>query len=59
MPVDIVQREQLAAQVVAVMDAHWGRPTAEEKRCILRSAQQQIEAADVFKKASVEDQALL
>ena len=43
-----VEQEQLAAQVVAVMDAHFHRPTAEEKNRILKLAADQIsaEAAD-------------
>jgi hypothetical protein len=41
---DIVDREQLAAQIVATMDAHFQRPSADEKRHILRLAERQIEA---------------
>jgi hypothetical protein len=45
---DVVEQEQLAAQVVAVMDAHFHRPTAEEKNRVLKLAAEQIsaEAAD-------------
>jgi hypothetical protein len=43
---DSVDQEQLAAQVVAVMDSHFQRPTADQKRRILRLAEAQIRAAD-------------
>jgi len=42
---DVVEQEQLAAQIVAVMDAHFQRPTAEQKRHILNLAEGQIRAA--------------
>ena len=52
-----VEREQLAAQVVAVMDAHFQRPDADAKRHILGLAGQQIEAASLaFSSVSPEDQ---
>jgi hypothetical protein len=35
---DEIDREQLAAQIVSVMDAHFQRPSTEEKRHILRVA---------------------
>lgn len=38
----LIDQEQLAAQIVAVMNAHLARPTAEEKRGILRLAERQI-----------------
>jgi hypothetical protein len=41
---DVVEQEQLAAQVVAVMDAHFHRPTAQEKNRILQLAAEQISA---------------
>ena len=40
----IEQQEQLAAQVVAVLDAHFKRPTIDEKLAILKAARQQVEA---------------
>ena len=42
---DVVEQEQLAAQVVALMDAHFQRPTVEQKNRILRLASDQIRAA--------------
>jgi hypothetical protein len=42
---DVVDREQLAAQVVSIMDAHFQRPSVAEKRQILQLATQQIDAA--------------
>ena len=42
---DVVEQEQLAAQVVAVIDAHFQRPTTEQKNHILRLAEGQIRAA--------------
>jgi alpha-D-ribose 1-methylphosphonate 5-triphosphate synthase subunit PhnG len=39
---DEIDREQLAAQLVAVMDAHFQRPNAEDKRHILQIAERQI-----------------
>ena len=44
---DAVEKEQLAAQVVALMNAHFHRPTAEEKRFILRLAADQLNEAEV------------
>jgi hypothetical protein len=41
---DLIDQEQLAAQVVAIMDAHIQHPSAEEKRHILRLAERQIES---------------
>jgi len=41
---DAIEQEQLAAQVVAVMEAHFHRPTAEEKNRILKLAAEQISA---------------
>jgi hypothetical protein len=35
---DIIDQEQLAAQLVAVMDAHFQRPNIEEKQHILKLA---------------------
>jgi hypothetical protein len=51
-----VEQEQLAAQVVAVMDSHFRRPTAEEKNKVLRLASGQITAAadTVFPKSGGE-----
>jgi hypothetical protein len=42
-----IEQEQLAAQVVAVMDAHFHRPTAEEKNRILELAAEQISAEQI------------
>jgi len=39
---DVVEQEQLAAQIVALMDAHFQRPTVEQKIRILNLAHQQI-----------------
>ena len=44
---DVVDQEQLAAQVVAIMDAHFTRPTADQKKRILRLAEAQIRAVTV------------
>ena len=43
---DVVDQEQLAAQVVAVMDAHFQRPSADQKRLILKLAEGQIRAQE-------------
>jgi hypothetical protein len=42
---DPIDQEQLAAQVVALMDAHFQRPSIEEKSRILNLAAQQIEGS--------------
>jgi hypothetical protein len=39
---DLIDQEILASQVVAIMDAHWCRPNAAQKRDILRRAERQI-----------------
>lgn len=44
-----LEKEQLAAQLVAVMDAHFERPDPNEKRYLLRLAEQQIQAAEITK----------
>ena len=44
---DVVEQEQLAAQVVALMDAHFQRPTAEQKKRILKLAVGQITATEL------------
>lgn len=44
---DIIDQEQLAAQLVALMDAHFQRPSATEKRAILVKAGRQIQDAQV------------
>jgi hypothetical protein len=41
-----VEEEQLAAQMVAVMDAHFRRPNSEIKNTILRLASEQVKAAE-------------
>jgi hypothetical protein len=40
----LIEQEQLAAQAVAVLDAHFKRPTCDEKLAILKAACQQVEA---------------
>jgi hypothetical protein len=40
--VDVIDQEQLAAQLVAIMDAHFQRPSADEKRYVLRLAASQL-----------------
>jgi hypothetical protein len=40
----LIEQEQLAAQMVAVLDAHFKRPDYEEKLSILKAARQQVEA---------------
>ena len=42
---NVIEKEQLAAQMVAVMDAHFSRPDAEQKKRLLNLASQQIDAA--------------
>lgn len=39
---DAIDREQLAAQLIAIMDAHFQRPTAGEKLHILEVASRQL-----------------
>jgi hypothetical protein len=46
---DPIDQEQLAAQVVAIMDAHWARPSAEQKKDILGKAERQIEAGELIR----------
>jgi hypothetical protein len=41
---DLIDQEQLAAQMVAVMSAHFQRPTAPEKLRVLDLAIQQVRA---------------
>jgi len=41
---DLIEQEQLAAQILAIMDARFQRPTAEQKCHILRRAESQIMA---------------
>src|SRR5690242_6678749 len=41
---DLIDQEMLASQNITVMDAHWARPGAAQKRYILRRAEQQIAA---------------
>ena len=40
----LIRREQIAAQVVAVMQAHFSRPGQEEMKEILRCAEGQVTA---------------
>lgn len=46
---DLIGQEMLASQVVAVMDAHWARPGAEQKRDILCRAERQIRGQELSK----------
>lgn len=48
---DLLDQEQLAAQLVAIMGARFQRPTADEKRHILKLVEGQIRAteADVLR----------
>lgn len=49
---DPIDREQIAAQIVALMDAHFQRPNADEKCHILHLAERQIkDATSSFQKA--------
>lgn len=41
---DIIRKEQIASQVVAIMQADWNRPSPEEMKDILKAASQQIDA---------------
>jgi len=41
---DPIDQEQLAAQVVAIMDAHFQRPSADEKLRLLDLARAQVTA---------------
>jgi hypothetical protein len=41
---DLIEQEQLAAQMLAVLDAHFKRPDCDEKLMIIKVAHQQIEA---------------
>lgn len=45
---NLIEREQIAAQLVALMDAHFSRPDAGEKRIVLRLADEQISASGVL-----------
>ncbi len=49
---DLIGQEMLASQVVAVMDAHWARPSAEQKRDILRRAERQIGGQELSKETA-------
>jgi hypothetical protein len=47
MEMDAVQREQLAAQIVAVMQSAFARPSPTEMRHIMRLADEQITAQEI------------
>jgi len=49
---DEIDREQLAAQLVSVMNAHFQRPNAEEKRYILQIAARQVSDEQFAEKVS-------
>ena len=55
MQLNCVEQEQLAAQIVALMDAHFRRPTVEEKNKILRLVADQITAAVLLPKAIAQE----
>jgi hypothetical protein len=40
----VIEREQLAAQVIAIMQAHFRRPGPQEMNQVLVTAQKQLEA---------------
>lgn len=44
---ELIQREQIAAQVVAVMQAHFSRPGPEEMKQILQCAEGQVTALEL------------
>lgn len=41
---DVIRKEQIASQIVAIMQADWQRPSANEMKEILAAAGQQIDA---------------
>jgi hypothetical protein len=43
---DVIDQEQLAAQIVAIMEAHFQRPRTDEQLYVLRLATQQICSRD-------------
>jgi hypothetical protein len=43
---DVIDHEQLAAQLVAIMEAHFQRPSTEEKMRILKLAEAQMGSHD-------------
>jgi hypothetical protein len=45
----LIEKEQLAAQMLAVLDAHFKRPDCEEKLAILNVARQQVEATQLLR----------
>lgn len=51
---DAIDQEQLAAQLVAVMDAHFQRPSIDEKRQILKLAASQLLVQNDGDRSSVE-----
>jgi hypothetical protein len=53
---DLIDREILASQIVAIMNAHWCCPDAAQKREILRRAERQIE--DGFRVGSPASEAI-
>jgi len=55
---DLIDQEQLAAQLVAVMDAHFQRPDAEAKVRILRLAEGQIAAKRITSSQSGYEESL-
>lgn len=56
---DLIRKEQIASQIVAIMQADWNRPSACEMKDILRAASQQIDTIDSESKGNQEAQALV
>ncbi len=54
---DLIRKEQLASQIVAIMQADWNRPSACEMKDILRAASQQIDAIESEPKENQQVQA--
>ncbi len=44
---DLIDKEQMAAQIVALMGAHFQRPSISEKLFVLKLAAEQVRAGDV------------
>lgn len=49
---DAIDQEQLAAQLIAMMNAHFHRPNDDEKRHILILAARQLETARTLEQAA-------
>jgi len=44
---ELLKREQIAAQIVAIMQAHFSRPGPEEMKQILQCAEEQVTALEL------------